>query len=107
MSSEDAEQAKTVAKRAGKQATHAAKNAGRAAALATAPVVDEIENTADDVVEAARKIDIAAVSRGLSRTGQGLIALSLAATAARFAFERFAKAKDASYVVGQNSNGPE
>jgi hypothetical protein len=111
MSSEDAkDQAKTHGRRAVRQAGHAAKNTAKAAQLATAPAVEavaeEIEDTAEKAVETARSVDVQAVSRGLSKTGQGAIALSLAITAASFAFQRFRQARAEKLIVGGPTTGP-
>lgn len=94
--SEDTQQAATHAKRAVKQSSQAAKNAGKAVKAVAAPVVDELEETAekfegtmDDAVDTARRINPRAITRIFGNTGQGFMALTVAAWAGTLAFQKF------------------
>lgn len=86
-----------------KQASHAANNAVDAAQLAAAPAIDAVEGVVEETMDTIKRVDPYAVSRGLSKTGQGFIALSIAATAATFAFTRFRKAREEDYVVEEEA----
>lgn len=62
--SEDKQEAKKLADRAGTQAKHAAKNSGRAVRVVTEPVVEDVaegvEAVAEETVSFARKLGYAA-----------------------------------------------
>lgn len=103
MDEQNKEQAKTHGRRAASQAKNAAKNTGRALRDVAEPVAEDVregvEDTIDRGVETAKKVDPVAVARGLSKTGQGFIGLSVAVTAATFAANRFLKARQERFVV--------
>lgn len=102
MSDQDKQQAKAHAGRATRQGKHAAKNAAKAAQLAAQPIVEGVEDAAEQAADTAKKFDVRAMSRGLNNSGQGAIALSIAVTAATFAFDRFRKARNEKLIVDSN-----
>lgn len=107
---ENGEEAKELAGKAGKQAKQSgrqarasARNAGRAAkagAEAAADTVadeardaaEKVEGTVDDAVDAARRIDVGVLGRMSSDTGVGFLALSVSIYAGLIAYTKFRQA---------------
>lgn len=100
MSDENAQEAKTRAKRAGTQAKHATRNAGGAAkaaaqagaeevADAAENVADRAEEIADEAVQAARRVNVGVLGKMSSDTGVGFLALSMCIWSGTVAFYKF------------------
>jgi ATP phosphoribosyltransferase regulatory subunit HisZ len=86
-------------KQAGRQAKAAARTGGKAVKAAAEPVVEEardtankFEGTAEDAVEAARKVNLGVLSRMSSDTGVGFLALSVAIYSGAVAYYKFRQA---------------
>jgi ATP phosphoribosyltransferase regulatory subunit HisZ len=86
-------------KQAGRQAKAAARTGGKAVKAAAEPVVEEardtankLEGTAEDAVEAARKVNLGVLSRMSSDTGVGFLALSVAIYSGAVAYTKFRQA---------------
>lgn len=100
MSDETQEEAAELAKRAGRQGRNAARNGIKAAKAVAEPVIDaahdeavdtvnKLEGTAEDAVQAARKINPNVLSRLTGDTGIGFLALSVSIWAGAVAFNQF------------------
>jgi ATP phosphoribosyltransferase regulatory subunit HisZ len=90
-------------KQAGRQAKAAARTGGKAVKAAAEPVVEaaaeeardtanKLEGTAEDAVEAARKVNLGVLSRMSSDTGVGFLALSVAIYSGAVAYTKFRQA---------------
>ena len=107
MSDENAQEAKTRAKRAGTQAKHAGRNAGgaaKAAAKAGAEraeevaeeVADNVEEVAEEAVRQVRRVNVGVLGKMSSDTGVGFLALSICIYSGTVAFMKFRQAASGS-----------
>jgi hypothetical protein len=84
--------AKELAGRGVRQARHAAKNTAKATAYAADAIGDDIQEGAEKVVEAGKRINPKALTFISSETGMGFLALALGVGAFAFAGRRFSGA---------------
>lgn len=103
MINENAKLAKEQVGQAGNQAKAAAKSTGRAVRDAAEPVVErmtdeasdvsyKVEETAQDALRAAKKVDVGVLSRMSGDTGVGFLALSVSIYAGAVAYAKFRQA---------------
>jgi hypothetical protein len=103
MSEANGDNAQELAERAGTQAKHAAKNTGRAAKAAAKAgaeevveeardAADKLEDTADDVIQAARRVNVGVLGKMSSDTGVGFLALSVCIYSGVIAYTKFRQA---------------
>lgn len=101
--SEESQEAKALAKRAGAQAKHAGKNTGRAARAAAEAgaevvadeaheAVETVEGTAEAAAHAARRVNVGVLTRMSGDTGIGFLALTVAIYSGTVAYMKFRQA---------------
>ena len=97
------DKAKEQARQAGSQTRAAVKSAGRAARDAAEPVVEavadeardaaeKLEGTAEDAVNAAKRINVGVLGKISSDTGVGFLALSVSLYSGAIAYAKFRQA---------------
>lgn len=100
---DDAAKAKEQAAQAGHQTKAAVKSGSRAAKNAAEPVVEavaneardaaeKLEGTAEDAVNAVRRIDVGVLGKISSDTGVGFLALSVSIYSGAIAYAKFRQA---------------
>jgi hypothetical protein len=100
---DNADEAKEHAGRAATQAKHAGKNTARAVQKGTGAVAEvaadelrdareKLEDTADDAVQAARKIDVGLLGKISSDLGVGFLATSVSIYSGLVAYSKFRQA---------------